>query len=593
MAGMGMKWLHLSDWHQKGKDFDRGLVRDALLRDLRKRTTLNEQLAEIDFVVFSGDLAHGGKETEYETAAKEFLDPVLEELKVPKERLLIVPGNHDVDRSRLAALPPLLKTLRSREKVVTWLTDPHFRDTLLSPLSAYKQFCKKYLNLNQDENAAYGWSRKLSINGRSAVIVGLNSSWMCGQNKKGSEVNDFGFLILGEPQVEQVLNTPEFQKADVKIAVLHHPFWWMSSVEHRTRTERRLARECHFILRGHEHDPEVSVPMGTSGNYAVISAGAAYDRRDLPNGYNFVYLDFEQRQSTVYLRRYEDARLEFTRDTSVTGEDTPGYSTFTLPGELGRSPLKASSQRSEGTQRSLTGDLWAVQNPSTMSALGEIFMAQHAHTRFEYLKTAFVVQAHSLLQPGEPGYGNPDSIRALKTFRPAGTPIYCYQANLAVADDDQFLGRVLWDVQDQNGVPIRTVAVPIRTKDRRGLRELRLSFDPVLQPGTGPYSLMCEWWVNNSMKPLQENGVDELFLDPLRAEGLVGSIDLVLQFPSSFEAPLMVPDPNGNSDGGRPMTSEELNKYKTPEGFTAIGWTGENLPKDRPFTIGLKRPPQN
>jgi hypothetical protein len=30
MATAGMTWLHLSDWHQKGMDFDRKVVRDAL-----------------------------------------------------------------------------------------------------------------------------------------------------------------------------------------------------------------------------------------------------------------------------------------------------------------------------------------------------------------------------------------------------------------------------------------------------------------------------------------------------------------------------------------------------------------------------------
>ena len=33
----GLTWLHLSDWHQKGRDFDRNVVRDALIRDLRER----------------------------------------------------------------------------------------------------------------------------------------------------------------------------------------------------------------------------------------------------------------------------------------------------------------------------------------------------------------------------------------------------------------------------------------------------------------------------------------------------------------------------------------------------------------------------
>jgi hypothetical protein len=34
MATAGLTWLHLSDWHQKGMDFDRKVVRDALIDDI-------------------------------------------------------------------------------------------------------------------------------------------------------------------------------------------------------------------------------------------------------------------------------------------------------------------------------------------------------------------------------------------------------------------------------------------------------------------------------------------------------------------------------------------------------------------------------
>jgi len=53
----GMTWLHLSDWHQRGKDFDRDVVRDALLEDIRNRAAIHADLAKIDFVIFSGDVA--------------------------------------------------------------------------------------------------------------------------------------------------------------------------------------------------------------------------------------------------------------------------------------------------------------------------------------------------------------------------------------------------------------------------------------------------------------------------------------------------------------------------------------------------------
>ncbi len=37
----GITWIHLSDWHQKGPDFDRQVVRDALIKDLRERTIID------------------------------------------------------------------------------------------------------------------------------------------------------------------------------------------------------------------------------------------------------------------------------------------------------------------------------------------------------------------------------------------------------------------------------------------------------------------------------------------------------------------------------------------------------------------------
>lgn len=46
-----LTWLHLSDWHQKGPDFDRGVVRDALIKDIRERERIDPLLGHVDFVV--------------------------------------------------------------------------------------------------------------------------------------------------------------------------------------------------------------------------------------------------------------------------------------------------------------------------------------------------------------------------------------------------------------------------------------------------------------------------------------------------------------------------------------------------------------
>jgi hypothetical protein len=65
------------------------------------------------------------------------------------------------------------------------------------------------------------------------------------------------------------------------------------------------------VLRGHEHQPQVSVVHGTGGDCVIIPAGASYERRTAKdprytNAYNLVHLDFETGQGVVYLRRWSD-----------------------------------------------------------------------------------------------------------------------------------------------------------------------------------------------------------------------------------------------------------------------------------------------
>ncbi len=119
-----MTWLHLSDWHQKGKDFDRQVVRDALIRDIEEREKISPDLAKIDFIIFSGDVAHAGKKEEYEAAQENLFEPLLQATGLTAERLFIVPGNHDLDRSTFELLPDsILKPFDSDVQVKDWLTN--------------------------------------------------------------------------------------------------------------------------------------------------------------------------------------------------------------------------------------------------------------------------------------------------------------------------------------------------------------------------------------------------------------------------------------------------------------------------------------
>ena len=209
----GLTWLHLSDWHQRGRDFDRTVVRDALVRDIRERVKIDPALAEVDFVIFSGDVAFAGKAEEFQAAKEQLFAPVLEVLGLPPQKLFIVPGNHDLSDQRVKKfLPPdLQKPLENEEQVQNWLTDEESREVALGPFKDFASFVTGYTG---QKPAAYAnaWTGFIGSGSKTVGILCLNSAWMCGRNldAKG-KINDQSFLALGEPQLLAACRT--LQKA--------------------------------------------------------------------------------------------------------------------------------------------------------------------------------------------------------------------------------------------------------------------------------------------------------------------------------------------------------------------------------------------
>ena len=325
----GITWLHLSDWHQRGKDFNRQVVRDALLEDLRNRMAISTNLARIDFIIFSGDVAFSGQKEEYDAVIEYLFKPVLNATGLTPDQLFIVPGNHDLDRNQFELLPSaLLAPFMSEEQVQEWLLNKKKRDRLLEPFEAFNEFVSTYTG---QEQAAYTSVRQLEINDKQVALLGLNSALMCGRNKDTQNaINDYGYLVVGEPQLHDAMK--QISEADLRIAVVHHPFSWLANFD-RLRIEERLGQVFHFILHGHEHLPKVNILKGTEGNCVVIPAGASYERRVIQdtryvNAYNLVHLDLEAEQGTVYLRKWSDRRNHWLSDIDTYRD---GFFPFHFP----------------------------------------------------------------------------------------------------------------------------------------------------------------------------------------------------------------------------------------------------------------------
>src|SRR4051794_14867048 len=91
-----LRWLHVSDFHFKSGDpYDRDVVLRALVRSVAEFRANGRQP---DLIFATGDVAHGGQESEYQ-AATQFFDALCAAAGIHKQYLYVVPGNHDVDRA--------------------------------------------------------------------------------------------------------------------------------------------------------------------------------------------------------------------------------------------------------------------------------------------------------------------------------------------------------------------------------------------------------------------------------------------------------------------------------------------------------------
>jgi predicted phosphodiesterase len=325
----GLTWLHLSDWHQGGNEFDRQVVLSALLKDIRERAKISPNLENINFVIFSGDVAFGGKSDQYKAAKKQLFQPLMGACGLEPDQLFIVPGNHDLDMDEFRFLPSdLQRPLTSEAEVQNWLTDGRGRSKLLEPFTTFADFVKNYTG---QELPDYGNVRRWQIADKKIAALGLNSAWMCGRSKSADgKISDKGFVLVGEPQIHDILE--EISDADIKIAVIHHPFDWLAEFD-SNRIEFRLKQSCDFILRGHQHKPMVEITGGTSGDCVIVPAGASYDRRMAENpryvnSYNFVHLDFNTGKGIVFLRRWSDPRNKWVEDNDSCAQ---GRFEFSLP----------------------------------------------------------------------------------------------------------------------------------------------------------------------------------------------------------------------------------------------------------------------
>jgi predicted MPP superfamily phosphohydrolase len=366
---MTIRWLHFSDTHFREDElWDRRATLRALIAKVRE---LKAKGLAPDMVFVTGDIAWSGKPKEYEQATRFFaeLNKVLG--LDPKESWFLVPGNHDVDRSRIKgahrAITASLQDEASVEELL--LRDPDSLRSLSTRLEAYYNFAADFLGPARALQPDRPWRTDVrEFEGVSVGILQLNSAWIA-EGGKPDEAN----LLVGEAQVREALNaTPD---AFLRIALMHHPMRNLREFD-ANRVESLLGAKggAAFLLRGHLHLNRTKVQSSPDGNLSELAAGTLYtDEANWPRGYHLGEVDLGKGEARIHLFRYSGEGSGFFAPDNLTYENAAdAVFKIKLPNtlSLGGRKTKQCNALSENQRISLTA---RYRNAAA---------AYHGHARF-------------------------------------------------------------------------------------------------------------------------------------------------------------------------------------------------------------------
>ncbi|MEV8631077.1 pentapeptide repeat-containing protein, partial [Streptosporangium sp. NPDC051023] len=261
-----------------------------------------------DLVVASGDLAEWALPTEFARVG-EFLTELSEGLELGRERVVMVPGNHDV----------------SWKKCQAYFDDCEGDETTPAPpywpkwQPYFTMFSRFYADIS-----SVGFPKDqpwtlFEIPELKTVVAGLNSTIA----ESHREADHYGYC--GEEQLHWFAERlrGHAERGWLRIGVMHHNPQINDQgddafLHDRDRFEELLAPHLHVLLHGHTHEGRIG-SFGADG-LPVLCAGSAGVRKqarpeEVPNQYQVIRLSREG--LTVYGRRYNASRSRWEGDTGV------------------------------------------------------------------------------------------------------------------------------------------------------------------------------------------------------------------------------------------------------------------------------------
>ncbi|HET7444270.1 MAG TPA: HAD family hydrolase [Solirubrobacterales bacterium] len=288
---------------------------DSLFGRLREDlTALADQGMRPEVIVVSGDLAEKGQLKEYEDA-HEFLVRLCDTLALPRRRVVLVPGNHDVNWKLCEAYFLQEEASEGKPRVPYW---PKW-----SPYAQmFDEFFSEHADITFTEEEPWSF---WELSDLKLVVAGLNSTYL-ESHRKGDH-----FGHVGERQLRAIADRlGEYQKCGwFRLGVVHHnvsrgPVNDDENLRDAELLGELLGPSLNLLLHGHTHSSGMSW-LGQEGLPVISTGSAALSAEarpgEVPNQFQLVRL--EAGGLTRWTRSYAPERRRWIADprSSQDGND--------------------------------------------------------------------------------------------------------------------------------------------------------------------------------------------------------------------------------------------------------------------------------
>jgi len=316
-----IKIIHVSDLHLESGNpsFEKIDIITAFAEDIKK------YVDDTTLLFFSGDaIDKGGKGFKeermkcFEDFEEIFVNKILQENPKLKNKIFIVPGNHDVFRDKIDSISEdgLKSNLVTPKKINEFIINNRNNPKHLERITDYKNWEKSfYETYPNSDYSLFENTFILKIGLYNIGITCLNSSWLC------KDDNDKENLIIGKNQIDTSLN--KIKNCQVKLVLSHHPIEFLNEID-RDLIKMELFKNYDILFTGHVHELASSYTQDLYGNIFISIANStigddAKERR-YANGYSIIEFTPNEKIKVLY-RKYIEPHKKFVPNTEIGTED--------------------------------------------------------------------------------------------------------------------------------------------------------------------------------------------------------------------------------------------------------------------------------